>query len=257
MIGIDEIARRLDAGSTEETAKNHRNQHPTLRGFRGAPHAVIAQVTHDAWTQGGWALPRAEDRLDELFRSAWEDGIVAIGLLAASVPDRPDDALEIAADWLDRVDDTATADTLGWLVLGPAVLAGSADPSEALAAWKSRARGEARRAAVMGGMALTTTPVEGPAAAALRARVGVPKVAFVEAARSDWLDPWCFAFLRDEDPVVRKALRRVLGAWAGDDPEAATAFIHGVKGGVPTLLREEVERAARKSRRKAARPAGS
>ena len=59
-------------------------------------------------------------------------------------------------------------------------------------------------------------------------------------------------YVRDEDPIVRKALRRVLGAWAAVDPDGASEWLEAVKGGAPRLLRDEVEKAARKARRREA-----
>lgn len=247
------IADRLDAASTTESSRATRAHVSTLRGIRGTPHGVIASVAAEAWRGGGWALPGAEDSLSALFSSAWEDGLVAIGLLAASTPDRPADALEIGLDWLDRVDDVITADALGWLVLGPAALASDADFHELIGALKARPRPEARRAGVMIGMALTPTEIEGPAAAPLRERLGTRDVVLMDGVRSDRVSYIAHTFVRDEDPTVRKGLRRVLSAWAAADPDAATTWLREVRGGVPAMFREEVEKSARKARRKLGR----
>ena len=135
---VAEIAERLDAESTPETSRATRSHVSTLRGIRGTPHGTIAKVAAEAWRGGGWQLPGAEDSLSALFSGAWEDGLVAIGLLAATTPDHPEDALEIGLDWLTRVDDVLTADALGWLVLGPAALASNADFHELIGAMKVR-----------------------------------------------------------------------------------------------------------------------
>jgi hypothetical protein len=248
----DVVAERLEAASTPEAAKAASRQIHTLRGVRGVPPGAIARVIAEVWRTERPMLPRDEDSLETLYFNAWEDGIVAIGLLAALVPDAPAEALDIARGWLDRIDDVGTADALGWLVLGPCTLAAGADVEEELAPLRSHAHPAVRRAGVMAGLAMTPEIIEGPAAAALRERLGVRDVQFVEDALSENLAIITDAFLRDEDPSVRKALRRVLGAWADADPDAATEYLEGVRGGVPKMLREEVERAARKARRRMA-----
>jgi hypothetical protein len=144
------------------------------------------------------------------------------------------------------VDDVLSADALGWLVLGPMAVQLDRIPYGSLA---ESTRPWARRAAVMSGLAYTPTRIEGPAAAALRERHGMKDLQFVESALSDRIEPIARSFLRDEDPQVRKALRRLLGAWASSDPDAATAWLAGVRGGVPKMLREELEKSARKALR--------
>lgn len=246
----DVIATQLEAASNADTAAALAKQVHTLRGLRGVPTSDLAKIIAQAWKTERPQLPRDEDALGTLYGNAWEDGIVAIGLLSALVPDSPQEALDIAAEWLERIDDVGSADALGWLVLGPATLASGGEVDETLGARRQSGHPAVRRAAVMAGMAMTPELIEGPAAAALRERLGTRDVQFVEAALSDKLSELSDAFLRDEDPSVRKALRRVLGAWALSDPDAAEDYINGVRGGVPKMLREEVEKAARKGRRR-------
>lgn len=249
MMDAARIADLLDAEATEQSSRATRTHVSTLRGIRGTPHGTIARVGAEAWRGGGWALPGAEDALNTLFGGAWEDGIVAVGLLAASTPDHPADALEIAREWLDRVDDVLTADALGWLVLGPAALAGGADLGELVRALKQHPRPAARRAITMMGMAMTPTEIEGPAAAPLRERVGTRDVQLVDAVHADRIAMIAHAFVKDDDPAVRKGLRRVLSAWAAADPDGAVAWLGEVRGGAPSMFREEIEKAARKARR--------
>ena len=246
----DVIATQLEASANADAAAALSRQVHTLRGLRGVPTSELAKIIARAWKTEKPALPRDEDSLTTLYGNAWEDGMVAIGLLSALVPDAPQDALDIAKDWLGRIDDVGSADALGWLVLGPATLASDGDIDDTLGTLRQHGHPAVRRAAVMAGMAMTPELIEGPAAAALRERLGTRDVHFVEAALSDRLAPLADAFLRDEDPGVRKALRRVLGAWALSAPDAAEDYINGVRGGVPKMLREEVEKAARKGRRR-------
>jgi hypothetical protein len=249
-IDPDDIARLLDEASTEEGARALRQQVQPLRGVRGVASGAVARIAADAWKKGGIALPADEDSLSTLFGQAWEDGLVAVGLLAAATPDRPDEALDVGMGWLDRVDDVLTADAIGWLVLGPAVLAGKADLREILSELRSRDHAAVRRAAVAMGLAMTTERLEGPSAAPLRERLGTKEVQFVDNALSDRLGLLADTFVRDEDPGVRKGLRRVLGAWAADDPDAALDWVRNVRGGSPKMLREEIEKAVRKAKRK-------
>lgn len=57
--------------------------------------------------------------------------------------------------------------------------------------------------------------------------------------------------VRDEDAGVRKALRRVLRAWAKHDPASLVTWADGVRGGLPRLLGDEVQRARRRADREA------
>ncbi len=247
----EEIGQRLaDAAETDRAGSGLHVR--SIRGVRGSPHGVIARVAAEAWKGGGWKLPRAEDALNTLFGAAWEDGIVAIGLLAASVPDRPHDALEIARGWLDRIDDSISADAVGWLVLGPSALASRQDLVGLASKLRTMPRPETRRAAVMAAMASLPVPIEGPAGAPLRERIGSKDVQFVEHVVPGVVGGIADLFVRDEDPIVRKALRRVLGAWAAEDADGATEWLEAVKGGAPRLLRDEVEKAAKKARRREA-----
>ena len=245
---VERIGQMLEAEATVDVARATGKQIRTIRGVRGTPHATIARVATEVWREAPPKLPRDEDPLGALFMVAWEDGLVAVGLLAALAPDHPQDALEIALEWCARLDDLATADALGWLVLGPAALgAGTLEPVLALRTHASEA---VRRAGVMAGMAMTPTRIEGPSAAPLRARLGLEHVRFVDAALSTELARLADAFVRDESAHVRKALRRVLGAWAVAAPDAAETWCKGVRGGLAVMLREEIEQGAKKGRRK-------
>lgn len=249
------IARALEAVSTEKAARAARKQVHTIRGVRGAPQGEVARIAGEAWRRDKPRLPADESALNDLFGQSWEDGLVAIALLAAMVPDRPADVLDLGLDWLDRIDETVTADALGWYVIGAGAIASGTDLAALLARLREHPHPAARRAGVMAAMAMTPTPVEGAAAGALRARLGTQAVAFVAEAQSTALAAFANAFLRDEDPVVRKGLRRVLVAWAAADPDAAELWMDGVRGGIPKILREAITAAVNKARRKAARAA--
>lgn len=248
---IDAISDRLEAESTVATAKATQKQVHTLRGVRGTPTGNVARICADTWKNDRPSLPADEVALDELFGAAWEDGLVAVGLLAALVPDSPGPALEIARDWLERLDDAITADALGWMVLGPALLASRADLREFLTVFREHEHPATRRAAVSAGLAMTPTRLEGPSAAALRERLGVKNVQFVEKPLSSAVASLCHAFVRDEDAGVRKALRRVLGSWAASAPNDALQWVQDVRGGCPVMFREEIEQAAKKALRNA------
>lgn len=227
-----------DAGVARKAARQIR----CLRGIRGVPMADVARVTAELYEADPPRLPDDLPDLDRTFGTAFEDGLVAIGLLAACVSDAPSDALEHALDWAERTDDATTADALGWLVLAPAALL-SAREREVVARLGGHPRPETRRIALAMALGFTPTPVEGPAAAALRARVGERHVRIVEAPLSDRIAPVATRFVRDPAPVVQKALRRLLRAWGEHDPEALHAWAKGVRGGLPRMLGDEVRRA--------------
>jgi hypothetical protein len=248
---LSDVSALLEAASSAEAAHATSRQISTLKGIRGVPSGELAKLAAKIWAKDRPKLPADEEALGDLFGSAWEDGLVAIGLLAAIAPDAPADALEVGLHWLERIDDLATADALGWLVLGPAAIA-SQEGASPLVDLRTSVHPAIRRAAVMAGMAFTTAFIEGPAAAPLREKLGTRDVRFVAEPLSASLAELGDAFIRDEDPQVRKALRRVLAAWALGDPDAALGWLAGVKGGVPKMIREEIEKAAKKGKRRSA-----
>lgn len=246
-MNADDISAALEEASTVEMARKRRQHATPLRGIRGTSDGDVARVLAKAYKATPAKLPDHEAALDGLFGTAFEDGLVAVGLLAAAALDAPHDALDLATEWLDRVDDVATADAIGWLVLGPAGLtAGRLD--EVLEHTRRHAHPDARRAGMAAALALTPAMVEGPAAAALRERLGERAIRFVEAPANDALAAFATGFVRDEAPTVRKALRRVVRAWTDADAAAVAAWGASVKGGLPKMIGEEVDRARRRAR---------
>ncbi len=249
-MNAENIAEQLEALSTEEMARASRKQVSTLRGVRGTPLGEVARILAETWKATPTRLPLHEEVLETLFSTAWEDGLIAVGLLAAATPDSPAEVLDIARGWLDRVDDVVTADALGWLAIGPAALASGAKLAPLFSELRSSPHPATRRAAVLTGMAMTPTRLEGPSAAALRERLGAKDIQFVSSSLKGPLEALASAFVRDEDAGVRKGLRRVLGSWALDAPDDAEHWMNTFPGGVPKMIREEVEHAAKKGRRK-------
>ena len=232
----------LSAFSDDEAAKRIQKHTRPLRGVRGVPHAKIAELVTHAVKTSPPSLPRDTEALGTLFGAAWEDGLAAIGLLAACVADDPEQALEVGLDWADRVDDVTTADALGWLVLGPAAAAAPDGVRTVVEAIGDHPRAETRRAAVAMAMAFTPEEVEGPAAAGLRALHESRALRMVDAPVEAVLSGVIRRFLRDSAPPVQKALRRVLRAWIDADPERVAAWAPTVPGGLPRLLGAEIDR---------------
>ncbi|MFK7931471.1 MAG: DNA alkylation repair protein [Myxococcota bacterium] len=250
MLEPDVVSELLELVSDPKVARRRGKELQSLRGVRGVPHGELARVANAVW-QDQRPTMREESALTQLFGTAWEDGIVAIGLLAALLPSTPADALDLARDWCERIDDHETADAMGMLILGPGALASGGDAAKQLLSLLRHRRPAVRRAAVMAGMAMVPEEVTGPAVAPLRAQLGTDGVMFVDKALDDELAGLANAALRDENPSVRKALRRVLAGWALHSPDAAEAWLGSVRGGTPKILREAVEKGAKKSRRKA------
>lgn len=246
-IDIETLADALDEFATGDQARKKGQHVRTLRGVRGVSDGDLARLLAAAWTEQRPVFPDDEADLRQLFFGAHEDGLLAIGLLAAVLPDDPEEALELGFELLESVDDVQTGDALGWLVIGPGLLHSGRDPQLLLGLAKSLGRPAQRRALAMASLAWLPEPLEGPAAAALRARLGQKAIAFVEAPVNEPVHTVMTGLLRDEAPAVRKALRRVLRAWTNADPAAVIAWAEGIRGGLPKLLQGEVKRAARRA----------
>ncbi len=236
----------LDAFTDGRTAQARRREIQPLRGIRGVPDGDLARLAGAAWEETPIDLELDRGALVELFSGAFEDGLLAIGLAAAALPDDPEAAYELGVIWLGSVDDPLTADALGTLLLGPGVLAAQRPLEDLARHAHPGAHPCVRRAVLSAAMAWMPEPVTGPAVAPLRARLGVPRVAFVQAPLTDALTTWAHGFLRDEAPLVRKAMRRVLRAWSRLDPEGVVAWADTVRGGLPKLLSVDVNKARRK-----------
>jgi hypothetical protein len=255
MIDDAAISRALEAASDRRTASALGRDLRPLRGLRGVPLGELARQIDAVWREGV-DLDEDAPALDRLFAAAWDDGILAIGLVSGALPDAPDAAWDLAIRWLQRVDDVMTADTLGWLVLGPAVLAGGVPGGldALLALARPTSSGEpphpaVRRAVVSAGLAMLPEPIEGPAAAALRARLDMRHLALVGEAHDAPLAALATAFVRDNAPPVQKGLRRVLRRWTHASPAAVAAWGAAFPGGLPKLLGAEVLRARRRAAR--------
>ena len=166
---VELISETLEAMSDPSVARKASRQTHTLKGIRGVSHGEIARIGAAAW-QEHHPTRADEDALRQLFMSAYEDGLVAIGLLATLVPKHPRDAYEIGIGWLDLVDEVETADALGWMVIGPGFAATGAEAGrlEELLESKKTAHVAVRRALAAMALAFLPTPVTGPSAAPLR-----------------------------------------------------------------------------------------
>ena len=76
------LSEALEEASDTLTARKMMRQHQPLRGIRGVPLNQVAELTAQAWRSLKPDLNQDEDELSRLFHAAWEDGLVAIGLLA-------------------------------------------------------------------------------------------------------------------------------------------------------------------------------
>lgn len=248
MLDPSVISETLEALSDADTARRRRKHLKPFRGLRGTPVTEIAQVTAESWRESATKLPKDEDDLHDLFCTAFEDGLVAIGLLAAAATDVPYAALDLVDRWLPLTDDLETADALGWLVLGPALLASGEPLATSLLVHRGGPR-IARRVAVVAAMAALPVPATGPAAAALRAKLGQKQIAFVDAPLSGHLSSVLRGFVRDEDPHVRKAVARLGRGFGEADPDAAEELL-SLPGGLPKNVRQDWEKGIKRGRRR-------
>ena len=258
MLNPEALSKYLEQHSDGELFRKRGKQLAPFRGLRGTPPSELVTLLVNLWKHERPQLPRDMEALHDLFVAAHEDGLVAIGIVAALLPDAPADALDLADRWIPLVDDVETADSLGWLVLGPGLMA-SGEPfvETLLEHTDAQFREHRRRMAVMACMAALPVPVEGPAAAALRERTGEKRTAFVTEPLPDLIRPVLDAYLRDTSSLVHKAVSRVCRSWATVQPDAAEAWMEGVPGGVPKKLRQDITRGAKKARRIQARRAAA
>ena len=138
------------------------------------------------------------------------------------------------------------------LAMGSALLASGEPPAPTLLAMRHTAKPMGRRAAVMCAMAALPIPLTGPSAAALREKLGTPVVAIVNRPDDALVRAVLDGYLRDDAPPVRKALVRLARTWSELCPEAADAWLQSVRGGVPKMLRLDLEKGIKKGRRLAA-----
>lgn len=246
-MNAEAISDTLELLSSPEDARRRGRDIQTLRGIRGTPDGEVARIAASSWHEERPSWPDSYDEITALYHTAFEDGIVAIALLGALLPDAPSEVYELGLDLLERVDDVLTADALGSVVLGPGLLA-TGRLSDLLSVSRAAPRPEARRAAVAAALPATGAPITGSAMAALRERVGERNLRFVEEPRQDVLRSILDAFVRDSSPAVHKGLRRVLRTWAKIDRDAATDWANNVPGGIPKTLRAELGGSKKKRR---------
>ena len=246
-MNIHKISEYLDDNSDRGLATRKSQHVQPLRGLRGTPASDVAKLISKIWRKESPSLFESADDLHRLFLTAHEDGLVAIGLAAAGLTEDPDIALDLAHRWLDMTDDVETADPIGWLLLGPAMLAtGSAGKLAGLA---KDHRPMVRRASVMACMAALPVPIEGPAAAGLRERVGEKQVSIVDTPQSEVVRSIMECTFRDSDPLVLRAVGRVLRSWGESDPGSVVVFLENIKGGIAKRLREQAQKGIRKGLR--------
>lgn len=250
MFDAEIVSEMLEALSDRDTARKRGKHLKPFRGLRGTPVSEVTRTAAELWRSERPKLPGDAEELHTLFCTAHEDGLVAIALVAALVPDEPFEALELGERWLEMADDVETADALGWLVIGPALVASGEPVLEGLGQHARSPKAHARRAAVMACMALLAVPVEGPCASALRERIGQRQVAIVEQPWTPLVLQLIEQLVRDSDPHVRKALGRV-GRTLGElEPEQLSDFMEGIPGGIAKQLRGEWEKGIRRGSRR-------
>jgi hypothetical protein len=219
-----------------------------LKGVRGVPLGDVAAIAAEFYKRSPARLPEHYEGLHSLYCTAHEDGLVAIALASVAAIDTPEAGLDLAMRWLDMVDDLETADALGWLLLGPCLLAQHSG-GELLGMVKD-GRPMVRRAGVMGCMAALPVRVEGPAAACLRERAGERHIQMVDKAASPLVAKVMGRAIRDSDSHVLRAVARVLRGWGESDPQAVEHFLAHTPGGIAKRLREQAEKGIRKGRRR-------
>jgi hypothetical protein len=249
MFDAEIVSERLQALSDKDTARKRGKHLKPFRGLRGTPVSELARTAAELWRSERPKLPDDAEELHTLFCTAHEDGLVAIALVAAMVPDQPYETLELGERWLDLADDLETADALGRLVLGPSLVAAGEPVLEALTQYARGPKATHRRAALMACMSLLPVPLEGPCASALRERVGQRQVVVVAEPWTPLVLQMLALLFRDSDPHVRKAVGRLGRSLAELDPQAVQDLADGLPGGISKQLRAEWEKGIRRGSR--------
>ncbi len=249
MFVAENVSQKLHTKSDRDTARKRGKHLQPFRGLRGTPTAQVTRIAAEQWRSEPPSLPDDAEALHTLFCTAHEDGIVAIALVAALVPDSPFETLDLCERWLELADDHETGDALGRLILGPSLLASGEPMRSSLTQHARSPRPHVRRAVLMACMSLLPIPIEGPAAAALRERVGQRQVIVVEEPRTELVVEMIELLVRDSDPHVRKALGRLGRSLAELAPEAVQDLMGRVPGGISKQLRAEWEKGVRRGTR--------
>lgn len=244
---FENLQRQLADHATDEAASATRVHTRCLRGIRGVPQGTLAKLIAESWRGEPPELPRDNKAIDTLFGTAWEDGLAAIGLLAAALPQDPVAAAALGLSFAERTDDVLTADSLGWLVLGPLLarlppgeLSGFTEALFGREGLAGAERGMTRRAVFASALAFTPAEIEGPASAALRESQGARQVRMVDGIVPEQVGSILVRGVRDGDPAVQKVLRKVIKIWAEHDPESLVRWAPTVRGGLPRMLADEV-----------------
>jgi hypothetical protein len=235
---LDAVRSELASLADDDTAHRHGKQVRCLRGIRGVPFGDVARLADRLWRASHPILPRDAADLEALFTTAWEDGLVAVGLLATTSARTPEDSQRLALRLAGRVDDHVTADALGWLVFGPLAAHLHLPYPTVVESLVHHARPEVRRVAVSGALAFTPAVVEGPAASPLRAQVGQSKIRISDGIDARVLG-WAITTFRRDEPVAR-AVRRLITTWGAEDAEGLVGFVDALPGGLPPVLAAEV-----------------
>jgi len=243
------ISAALQQRTDSSYARKRGKQIQPLRGLRGVPARDVVEVLVESWRASPLDLPDEAGPAHMLFTTAYEDGIVAIGLAAAALPDVPYEVLDLADRWIEIVDDVETADALGWLLFGPALLASNEPFVPAVKELITHEHPMRRRVGILACFSLMPTPIEGAAAAALRERLDQRRLAFVEEVMDDPLAELLPLAIHDRVPMVRKCISRAFRTWGTFSPDRVEEVIAGARGGAPRYLRDEATKGIKKGRR--------
>lgn len=246
MYTISYYEMHLGAHANRKLANQRRKEAPTLRGVLGVPYAELSQIIAESELA---ELPKDRELLNTLYSRSLEEGLIAIALTAVAVLENPEDALELADRWLPYVDDVQTADALGHLVVGPAVLSLAHSPLERLQDPELKNPFQ-RRAEVMALMAAMPEPIHGPASVALREAFQADEVTFVEEAMDELIGSGLKIVLRDPSPIVRKAFSSVLRSWTACRHDAVQEWISTSVPDRHPWVKDGLERGTREYRRR-------
>lgn len=236
MYSVAHYQMELTNAEDKATFRKMKQQIQPFKGIRGVPFSVVAQLLDEDPTLD---VESQSEEVHTLFMSSFEEGLIAVGLLSVAVLTQPEQSWELAQKWLTLIDDVTTADALGKIVIGPCALLLNIDiPSEI----ENHQSAFAKRALLMSLCAYVPEPPKGPWVSALRSHLQSEQIIFVEEAQTHHYATLFTYFLKEEHPLLRKAVIQLLQLWSSHDLTSLDKILENHPQNLPKWLKKSYEK---------------